>query len=84
DSGRTWSEAAAVVGPTEQELLAKPLGEWWAIRHDFSCANTSVVVTGPDRFLVAYSDFQYHAAAGRRCKAICVREVRVCREGDRE
>jgi len=33
------------------------------------------VVTGPDRFLVVYSDFQYRDAAGRRCKAICVREV---------
>ena len=75
DSGRTWSEAAAVVGPSEKALLAKPLDQWWAIRHDFSCSNTSVVVTGPDRFLVAYSDFQYRDAAGRRCKAICVREV---------
>ena len=84
DSGRTWSEAAAVVGPGEKDLLAKPLDEWWAIRHDFSCANTSVVVTGPDRFLIAYSDFQHRDAAGRRCKAICVREVRVCMEGRRE
>lgn len=78
DSGRTWGEAAAVVGPTEKELLSRPLDGWWAIRHDFSCANTSVVVTGSDRFLVAYSDFQHRDAAGRRCKAICVREVRTC------
>lgn len=78
DSGRTWGAAAAVVGPTEKELLDRPLDEWWAIRHDFSCANTSVVVTGPDRFLVAYSDFQHRNASGQRCKAICVREVRVC------
>jgi hypothetical protein len=77
DSGRTWSEAAAVVGPSEQELLAQPLEKWWAIRHDFSCANTSVVVTGPDRFVVAYSDFRHINAAGQRCKAICVREVNV-------
>lgn len=80
DSGRTWSVAAAVVGPSERELLAKPLDQWWAIRHDFRCANTSVVVTGPDRFLVAYSDFRHFDAEGRRCKAICVREVRVSRE----
>lgn len=84
DSGRTWSETAAVVGPTEKELLARPLDEWWAIRHDFSCANTSVVVTGPDRFLVAYSDFQHHDVAGRRRKAICVREVRVRRDENHE
>ncbi|MEI6972000.1 MAG: hypothetical protein WCL44_10845 [bacterium] len=64
-----------MVGPTEKELLARPLDDWWAIRHDFSCANTSVVVTGPDRFLVAYSDFGHRNADGKRCKAICVREV---------
>jgi len=75
DCGQTWCEATAVVGPTEQDLLVQPLDAWWAIRHDFSCANTSVVITGPDRFLVAYSDFQHRNAAGRRCKAICVREV---------
>jgi hypothetical protein len=84
DSGRTWSEAAAVVGPTERDLLAKPLDQWWAIRHDFSCANTSVVVTGPDRYLMAYSDFRHRDAAGQRCKAICVREVRVGRAKNHE
>jgi hypothetical protein len=81
DSGRTWSEAAAVIGPNEKDVLAKPLGEWWPIRHDFSCANSSVAVTGPDRFLVAYSDFRHRNAAGERCKAICVREVRVVGAG---
>lgn len=75
DSGKTWSESVPVVGPSEKDLLARPLDEWWTIRHDFSCANTSVAVTGPDRFLVAYSDFRHRNAAGERCKAICVREV---------
>jgi len=56
-----------------------PLEDWWAVRHDFSCANTSVVVTGPNRFLVAYSDFRYTNEAGERCKAICVREARADR-----
>ncbi len=44
-------------------------------RYDWSCANTSLVVTGPDRFLVAYSDFRHRDAEGRPCKAIAVREV---------
>lgn len=77
DNGLTWSESQPLVGPDERDLLARPLAEWWAVRHDFSCANTSVVVTGPDRFLVAYSDFQHVNAAGERCKAIEVREVTV-------
>jgi hypothetical protein len=75
DSGRTWGDAVPLVGPTEKELLARPLDEWWAARHDYSCANTSVVVTGSDRFLVAYSDFQHRNTEGQRCKAICVRQV---------
>ncbi|MBI2440833.1 MAG: exo-alpha-sialidase [Lentisphaerae bacterium] len=75
DSGVTWSESQPLVGPPERELLARPLAEWWAQRHNFSCANTSVVVTGPDRFLAAYSDFQHMNATGERCKAILAREV---------
>lgn len=77
DNGLTWSESQPLVGPAERELLARPLADWWAHRHEFSCANTSVVVTGPDRFRVAYSDFRHANAAGERCKAIQVREVAV-------
>lgn len=47
--------------------------------HDDTCGNCTVLKTGPDRFLVAYSDFRHINAAGQRCKAICVREVRVNR-----
>lgn len=77
DSGQTWSESVPLVGPSEKELLAMPLEQWWRIRHDFSCANTSVVVTGPDSFLVAYSDFRYKDEAGQTCKAIKVQEITV-------
>lgn len=81
DSGRTWSESVPLVGPSEKELLAMPLAEWWRIRHNFGCANTSVVVTGPNRFLVAYSDFRYVDVAGQTCKAIKVNEVIVTPAG---
>jgi hypothetical protein len=37
--------------------------------------NNSFVATGPDRFIVIYSDFGYRDAEGRRRKAIFVREI---------
>jgi hypothetical protein len=75
DCGRTWSESQPIVGPAEREILAEPATKWWECRHDWSCANPSLVVTGPDRFLVAFSDFRHLDAEGRPCKAIEVREV---------
>ena len=45
--------------------------------HDDTCGNCTVLKAGPDRFLVAYSDFRHLNAAGQRCKAVCVREVAV-------
>jgi len=75
DSGMSWSESMPVVGPSEAELTAMPLADWWKVRHDFSCANLDVVVSGPDRLLVAYSDFQHENADHRTCKAIKAREI---------
>jgi len=80
DSGRTWSEALPVVGPPEATLLAD---RWWDVRYDdhsgnkISCGNLSAVVTGPNRFLLAYSDFRYPAQGGETCKAVMVREFLV-------
>ena len=84
DSGQTWSEALPVVGPKEAQLMAESVEERMALRHAghgsaqtkvLSCSNTDVVVTGPDRFIVSYSDFQYRDEEGRQRKAIEVREV---------
>ena len=75
DSGMSWSDSMPVVGPAEAELTAMPLADWWKVRHDFSCANLDVVVSRPDRFLVAYSDFQHENADHRTCKAIKIREI---------
>ena len=77
DSGTSWSDSIPIVGPAEADLTAMPPPDWWKVRHDFSCANLDIAVTGPDRFLVAYSDFQHKDADGRTCKAIKVREVSV-------
>lgn len=45
--------------------------------HDDTCGNCTVLKTGSDRFLVAYSDFRYVDAAGQTCKAIKVQELTV-------
>jgi hypothetical protein len=41
-----------------------------------TCGYTGLLATGPDRFLVTYSDFEHSTTAGRR-KAIMAREIRV-------
>jgi hypothetical protein len=77
DSGATWTPAHSVVGPSEAELLAD---RWWDVRYDhfsgnkISCGNLGEVVIGPDRFLLAYSEFGHRNAAGEECKAIKVQE----------
>lgn len=40
-----------------------------------TCGNARAVATGPDRFLVAYSDFNLRDDRGRRRKVIKVQEV---------
>lgn len=40
-----------------------------------TCNNNNFVVTGPDRLIIAYSDFGYKDAAGVARKAIFTREI---------
>ena len=84
DSGKTWTNAFPLVGPAEAQLMAESREERMALSHAghgsaqnrvISCSNTDVVVTGSDRFIVSYSDFQYRDEQGRQRKAIKVREV---------
>ncbi len=81
DSGKTWSEAFPLVGPTESQLMAEAGEEGMPLSHTphssaqsrvISLSNTDVVVTGPDRFVVSYSDFQYRDGEDRQRKAIKV------------
>ena len=44
-----------------------------------SCGYTGLLATGPDSFLVIYSDFQHRNEAGEIRKSIKVREVTVVR-----
>jgi len=80
DGGVTWPARKTVVGPAESELLARPdevghstLGN----SPETSCSNTDLVKTGPDRFLIAYSDFRYPHPEGGFCKAVLTCEVTV-------
>ena len=40
-----------------------------------TCGYTKLYATGPDRFLIVYSDFQHLDEGGQQCKAIKVREI---------
>jgi hypothetical protein len=40
-----------------------------------TCANSSDVVLGSDRFMIAYTDYGHRDATGRLRKAVLVREV---------
>lgn len=73
-------------GEKTRETVGRRGGETTATQtgHDDTCGNCTVLKTGPDRFLVAYSDFRHHNAAGQLCKAICVREVRISEKKNHE
>ena len=88
--GLTLGPPAVVAVSPPEYGRGDPAGSWWGFfqfpdlwqGNDGSLsvavhvgANTSLVVAGPDRFLVAYSDFRHRDAEGRPCKAIAVREV---------
>jgi len=76
DGGRSWGPSVAVIGPEEEDLTSQPVETWFDQGQlAYTCANTDVVVNGPDRFLVAYSDFQHPQPYGGRRKAILVREI---------
>jgi hypothetical protein len=65
--GQAWSNAF--------EMLP-----WIDYKDQVSCGYTGLLATGPDRFLLVYSDFRYLNDAGQVRKAIKVREVIVTPE----
>ena len=78
DNCNSWNTHIILIGSEEDDLkkeaVKKGLKDWWNLRFRDSCSNTSYVKLGPDRFLVAYSDFQYTDEA-EVCKAIKVQEI---------
>lgn len=68
DDGQTWHTPITLL-PRKGEKAGGMLSA--------CCGYSSLLVIGPDRFLIAYSDFKYVNKDGQQCKAIKVREVRV-------
>ncbi len=65
-SGEKWTEPF--------EMLP-----WKNEKDDVSCAYTGLLATGPERFLMVYSDFKHENEQGELRKAIKVREIVVKR-----
>jgi hypothetical protein len=84
DCCRTWHTPHRVIGRLTkaelQEEAQRGGGSVYVyglcIQHD-TCANTSFVKTGDDRFLIAYSDFNFQDENGKNRKAIKVQEFTI-------
>ena len=61
--GQAWGNDVVLIAPPEE------------YKHEVTCNNNGVLITGSDRFLIVYSDFRYRDDASRLRKAIFVREV---------
>ena len=73
DRCRSWEALTSLIGKTAEEEVAAGRNLVDAMYGDtVSYSNTKTVITGPDRFLVLYTDFKY---GGQRRKAIVVQEV---------
>jgi hypothetical protein len=73
DGCRSWNTLTSIIGKTKEEELAAGRDLMQAKYSDsVSYSNTRTVVTGPDRFLILYTDFRYE---GEKRKAIVVQEV---------
>jgi len=66
--GKIWSRPYVVHQGT---AVARP---------DTTCGYTKLFSTGPDRFLIVYSDFRHRDKQGTQRKTIKVREVRAIRQ----
>ena len=67
--GKQWGNDVTIV-PESEDTNNKKTG----VREN-TCANSCVLVLGPNRFLVAYTNYDHRDAAGRVRKAVLVREV---------
>lgn len=73
DGCRSWEALTSLIGKTAEEEAAAGRDLLNAMYWDtVSYSNTRTVITGPDRFLVLYTDFKY---GGESRKAIVVQEV---------
>jgi len=70
-NGKEWSDAFEMM-PFTTDL---PSEMTW--QGAVSCGYTELLSTGPNNFLIVFSDFKYKTAEGELRKAIKVREVTV-------
>jgi len=68
-SAREWSDAVSVVYVPKEDMYEK--------YYEYSCCNTSLVITGPDTAMITYSDFTLNAPDGKRAKSIMVRKITI-------
>ena len=73
DGCRSWESRTSLIGKTAEEEVAAGRNLLDTMYGDtVSYSNTRTVVTGPDRFLVLFTDFKY---GDQKRKAIVVQEV---------
>ncbi len=65
--GRTWTSPNYLIKGT----TGRPT--------DHTCSYTGLLAAGKNEFLIAYSDFNHRNKAGKQCKGILVRRVRIDR-----
>ncbi|MCX6991930.1 MAG: sialidase family protein [Kiritimatiellaeota bacterium] len=69
DNGWTWTEPYKLVPLTSSNRMVD------------SCGYTSLLATGDDKFLIAYSNFRYKGSDGLERKTILTREITIQRGG---
>ncbi len=88
DYCKTWHTPYKVIGThtateLQEEAKRREIGVYdlFLDPHEYgqTCANTSFVKTGADRFLIAYSDFNFQDENGKKRKAIKVQEFTITR-----
>jgi len=78
DGCRSWNTLTSIIGKTKTEELTDGRDIMQAKYWDSpSYSNTRTVVTGPDRFVVVYTDFKY---GGEKRKATMVQEIVVSKK----
>lgn len=72
-TGQCWEHPVAILpGPSLDKKV-----NWYSMEAESCGNNSNLVPLGPDRFLMAYSDFTYRDDTGNVRKAIFTREIQV-------
>jgi hypothetical protein len=78
DDGYTWNEVLEVMSDSDRSVLANEVPEranFW--QYAGSCCNCTILPTGENKALLAYSDFYYPDENGVKRKSILTLEITV-------